>query len=75
MVKDDDGKYHYISPDKYELETFLEIKYDKNGHVKGQHYRKKKIPTPKRTSIGKSKNTRPKNKHKKKNWKKYRGQG
>ena len=36
---------------------------------------KKKIPTPKRTSIGKSKNTRPKNKHKKKNWKKYRGQG
>ena len=41
MVKDDDGKYHYISPDKYKLETFLEIKYDKNGHVKGQHYRKK----------------------------------
>ena len=36
---------------------------------------KKKIPTPKRTSIGKSKNTRPKNKHKKKSWKKYRGQG
>ena len=31
--------------------------------------------TPKRTSIGKSKNTRPKNKYKKKNWKKYRGQG
>jgi exodeoxyribonuclease VII large subunit len=29
----------------------------------------------KRTSIGKSKNTKPKNKHKKKNWKKYRGQG
>ena len=42
MVKDDDGKYHYISPGKYKLETFLEIKYDKNGHVKGQHYRKKK---------------------------------
>ena len=42
MVKDDDGKYHYIPPDKYKLETFLEIKYDKNGHVKGQHYRKKK---------------------------------
>ena len=31
--------------------------------------------TPKRTSIGKSKNTRPKNKHKKKNKKRYRGQG
>jgi len=42
VVKDDDGKYHYIPPDKYKLETFLEIKYDKNGHVKGQHYRKKK---------------------------------
>ena len=36
-------------------------------------YRKNKVE--KRTSIGKSKNTRPKNKHKKKNWKKYRGQG
>ncbi len=31
--------------------------------------------TPKRTSIGRSKNSRPKNKHKKKSWKKYRGQG
>ena len=43
MVKDDDGKYYYIPPDNrdFELETFLEIKYDKNGHVKGQHYRKK----------------------------------
>jgi len=29
----------------------------------------------KRTSIGKSKFSRPKNKHKKKGWKKYRGQG
>jgi len=28
-----------------------------------------------RTSIGRSKNTRPKNKHKRRNWKKYRGQG
>ena len=36
---------------------------------------KKKKPTPKRTSIGKSKNSKPKNKHKKKSWKKYRGQG
>tara|TARA_R100000781_G_scaffold114825_1_gene87104 strand:- start:575 stop:712 length:138 start_codon:yes stop_codon:yes gene_type:complete len=27
------------------------------------------------TSIGHSNNTNPKNKHKKKNWKKYRGQG
>ena len=32
----------------------------------------RKIPTPKRTSIGKS---RPKNKHKRANWKPYRGQG
>jgi len=30
---------------------------------------------PKRTSIGKSPNSRPTNKHKKKCWKKYRGQG
>tara|TARA_R100001230_G_C5624645_1_gene133465 strand:+ start:432 stop:581 length:150 start_codon:yes stop_codon:yes gene_type:complete len=29
----------------------------------------------KRTSIGNSPNSRPTNKHKKKNWKKYRGQG
>jgi len=31
--------------------------------------------TPKRTSIGKSKNSKPTNKHKRKGWKKYRGQG
>ena len=30
---------------------------------------------PKKTSIGKSKNSRPTNKHKLKSWKKYRGQG
>ena len=30
---------------------------------------------PKRTSIGRSRNTRPTNKHKIKGWKKYRGQG
>ena len=30
---------------------------------------------PKKTSIGKSKNSRPLNKHKIKGWKKYRGQG
>ena len=30
---------------------------------------------PKRTSIGKSRNSRPLNKHKRKSWKKYRGQG
>ena len=35
----------------------------------------RKKPTPKRTSIGKSLRSRPKNKHKKKSWKKYRGQG
>jgi len=38
---------------------------------------KKKKPTPKRTSIGKSKNSRPIGKHKNRRhgWKKYRGQG
>ena len=35
----------------------------------------RKIPTPKRTSIGKSRKSRPKNKHKRANWKSYRGQG
>ena len=34
-----------------------------------------KIPTPKRTSIVKSRKSRPKNKHKRANWKPYRGQG
>lgn len=32
-------------------------------------------PKQKRTSIGRSKQARPKNKHKRKNHKKYRGQG
>jgi len=41
----------------------------------GKLQQKKHKTTPKRTSIGKSKNTRPKNKYKKKSWKKYRGQG
>ena len=36
---------------------------------------KKSKAKPKRTSIGKSLNSRPKNKHKKGGWKKYRGQG
>ena len=36
---------------------------------------KKKNNTRKRTSIGKSSSSRPKNKYKKKGWKKYRGQG
>jgi hypothetical protein len=36
-------------------------------------YRKNKVE--KRTSIGKSRNTKPKNKYKRKSWKKYRGQG
>ncbi len=40
------------------------------------HIKKAKV-TPKRTSIGKSKFTRPKGKHKNRRhgWKKYRGQG
>ena len=44
MIKYDDGKYHYISPHNrdFELETFLTIRFDKNGHVTGQHYRNKK---------------------------------
>jgi len=41
----------------------------------GKVHTKKHKTVPKRTSIGKSKNSRPKNKHKKKSWKKYRGQG
>ena len=36
---------------------------------------KKSKAKPKRTSIGKSKRSRPKNKNMKKGWKKYRGQG
>lgn len=32
-------------------------------------------PNKQVTSIGRSRNTRPKNKHKKKNFKSYRGQG
>ena len=35
----------------------------------------KKNTIQKRTSIGKSKNSKPKNKHKRRIWKKYRGQG
>ena len=35
----------------------------------------RKTPTPKRTSIGKSRKSRPLNKHKKRGWKPYRGQG
>ena len=44
MIKFDDGKYYYISPHNrdFELETFLTIRYDKNGHVIGQHHRNKK---------------------------------
>ncbi len=36
---------------------------------------RKKNTVPKRTSIGKSRRSKPKNKHKKANWKPYRGQG
>ena len=35
----------------------------------------RKVVKPKRTSIGKSIRTRPKAKHKRKEWKKYRRQG
>ena len=37
-------------------------------------YRKKNT-SKKRTSIGRSRTSRPKNKYKRKSWKKYRGQG
>jgi len=33
------------------------------------------IPVRKRTSIGQSPMSRPNNKHKRRNWKRYRGQG
>lgn len=33
------------------------------------------LPVSKRTSIGQSPLSRPTNKHKRKNWKRYRGQG
>ena len=36
---------------------------------------KKKVGVKKRTSIGNSRRSKPKNKHLKENWKKYRGQG
>jgi hypothetical protein len=35
----------------------------------------KKLAVKKKTSIGKSHRSRPLNKNKKRNWKKYRGQG
>ena len=41
----------------------------------GMSQTKKLFVKPKRTSIGKSKNSRPKNKHKKRMFKKYKGQG
>ena len=36
---------------------------------------KKIASTPKKTSIGKSRRSRPLNKNKRRNWKRYRGQG
>ena len=36
---------------------------------------KKRKTTPKKTSIGRSRSSRPLNKHKRRNWKQYRGQG
>ena len=35
----------------------------------------RKSQTPKKTIIGKSRSSRPLNKHKRRNWKRYRGQG
>ena len=42
MVKDDDGNYHYISPNDFESETFLTIKYDNHGQEIGLHDPNKK---------------------------------
>ena len=42
MVKDDDGKYHYISPNDFESETFLTIRYDNHGQAIDQHNPNKK---------------------------------
>ena len=42
--------------------------------AKAKEY-KYKANTNKRTEIGGSRSSRPKNKHKRRNWKKYRGQG
>ena len=43
--------------------------------VKSKVELKKIASTPKRTSIGKSRRSRPLNKNKRRNWKRYRGQG
>ena len=39
MVKDEDGKYHYVSPENrdFELETFLTIRYDSHGQAIHTH--------------------------------------
>jgi hypothetical protein len=43
--------------------------------TKGLSVSVKKAGVKKRTSIGSSRRSKPKNKHKRANWKKYRGQG
>ena len=49
VVKDDDGKYHWISPENrdFELETTLVIRYDNHGQEIGLH-----DPNKKRRSKG-----------------------
>ena len=44
MVKDEDGKYHWISPENrdFELETTLVIRYDNHGQAIDQHNPNKK---------------------------------
>jgi len=42
VVKDDDGNYHYMSPNDFESETFLTIKYDNHGQEIGLHDPNKK---------------------------------
>jgi len=49
VVKDEDGKYHWISPENrdFELETTLVIRYDNHGQEIGLH-----DPNKKRRSKG-----------------------
>lgn len=57
------------------------IKFQLKGTIKFQMAKKSKLYSEhvagpkKRTSIGQSVRSRPKNKHKRRNFKKYRGQG
>ena len=38
-----DGTWYLIGKQDFELETFLTMKYDKNGHIIGRHELNKKL--------------------------------